>query len=73
MFPTSLGPWIAIAAAVAASARVLVVLIVLRGTKPKDRAEILRALPVFFLSLRRETAPPDAASVVESGSGGPAP
>jgi hypothetical protein len=41
---STLGPWIAAAAAVSALMRPLAMWIALRGTKPRERPEILRAM-----------------------------
>jgi hypothetical protein len=50
-----IGPWLVGAASVLALARVCVVVIALRGTTPRDRPAILRALP-GLISIRRGNA-----------------
>lgn len=48
------GAWVAAAAGLSALGRAYVVTIALRGTKPKERPEILRALPGLIPAIRSE-------------------
>lgn len=66
---STLGPWLAFAAAASAVVRAFIVWMALRGTKPEDRPEILRALPSLLPNVHRDSSPPEN---VPSG-GGPAP
>lgn len=62
-----LGPWIIGAAAVQAFARICIIVIALRGTKPAERPEILRALP-GLVSIGRSDPPPPTSSGLDSTS-----
>ena len=55
---STLGPWIAAAAAASALVRAFIAWMALRGTKPKDRPEILRSLPGWVPSSRRDPPAP---------------
>jgi hypothetical protein len=50
---SSVGPWIAVTAALPALVIVVVSLFALRGADPKERPEILRALADLFHATRR--------------------
>jgi hypothetical protein len=52
-----IGPWIAVAAAIPAFVVLFVSVIALRGTDPKDRPEIIRALAELFQATRRLSLP----------------
>ncbi|MFG3343375.1 hypothetical protein [Glycomyces sp. NPDC048151] len=45
---SDIGAWIAVTAALSVLGRAYVATIALRGTRPRERAEILRALPSFL-------------------------
>src|SRR5262245_34968686 len=52
-----IGPWIVIATAIPAFVVLLVSVIALRGTDPKERPEIIRALAELFQATRRLRLP----------------
>lgn len=49
------GAWVAAAAGLTALGRAYTVTVALRGTKPAERPEILRALPGLMPAIRSET------------------
>jgi hypothetical protein len=51
---TTVGPWVIAAASLSALARISIIVIALRGTKPRERPEILRSR---LISIGRGPAP----------------
>ncbi|MFL6141491.1 MAG: hypothetical protein ACJ72N_06430 [Labedaea sp.] len=54
---SSIGPWIAVAAAIPALVILVVSIVALRGTTPSERPAILRALADLFRATRRIPGP----------------
>ncbi|MEU7981414.1 hypothetical protein AB0B63_23165 [Micromonospora sp. NPDC049081] len=53
------GPWLVIAFAVPAAGRIIITALALRGTNPKDRPSIIKALAELFRGRWRGSVPPD--------------
>jgi hypothetical protein len=68
---SDIGAWVAATAALSVLGRAYVATIALRGTKPRERAEILRALPGLLSGPRSDPRPGDEVKSIPPVDPGP--